>query len=110
MSVKQSLLMLLGSNVFDSHENIHVFTLINRFRRPMQVMNVLYIEMTAAETDFLITLISGRFVRISYKISCGQLIHLHYFSLPMTLLVFFTCNPVIFISFVHCIVFIALTV
>lgn len=80
--VKQSL--LLGSNVFDSYENMHVFTLITRFRRPMQVMNVLYIAKTlsAVETDFLVTLISSRFLRISYKISCGQLIHLRYFSSP----------------------------
>ena len=96
--------MLLGSNVFDSHENIHVFTLINRFRRPMQVMNVLYIEMSAAETDFLITLISGRFVRISYKISCGQLINLHYFSSPGDLVGFLHLQSCYFyfICSLHC--------
>ena len=69
----------------------------------MQVMNVLYIGKTlsAAETDFHVTLISGRFIRISYKISCGQLIHLRYFSSPDDLACWFSSLAIL--SFLlHC--------
>ena len=36
VSVKQSL--LLGSNAFDSHENIHVFTLIDLWRKKLELL------------------------------------------------------------------------